>query len=253
MREPGVREPADQPVGQRKLPASTAEIAQTVDAATLRAVARNVHRGAWWRRVRRQGLTGAPGVAEALGILAVLSCLAVGGAVSFSRSPGLFRGGDIRVDAVDRSRDSTNPESPSGMENSAMQAMKLSAALVGVALSGSGALAQGAVEWKVSEGGMGIGTNALQSRRHGRMQGFDVRILAAIWQRSVPPRRIPFCTQQSATGRFGSVEGNLRERVSQVVAGLGSRGSLGSLPIGRQASPIMPTCLIPTIQVTKTA
>ncbi len=36
-----------------------------------------------------------------------------------------------------------------------MQAMKLSAAVVGVALSGSGALAQSAVEWKVSEGGNG--------------------------------------------------------------------------------------------------
>jgi hypothetical protein len=155
MREPGECEPAGEPVGQRKSPANSAEIAQTVDAATLRAVARHVHRGAWWRRVRRQGLAGAPGVAQALGILAVLSCLTVGGRVFLSGSPGLFRGGDNRVGAVDRRRDAANPESRSGMENSAMQAMKLSAAVVGVALSGSGALAQSAVEWKVSEGGNG--------------------------------------------------------------------------------------------------
>jgi hypothetical protein len=41
------------------------------------------------------------------------------------------------------------------MEIDAMRAMNLSAAVIGVALSGSGALAQSAVEWKVSEGGNG--------------------------------------------------------------------------------------------------
>jgi hypothetical protein len=41
------------------------------------------------------------------------------------------------------------------MEIDAMRAMKMSAAVIGVALSGSGALAQSAVEWKVSKGGNG--------------------------------------------------------------------------------------------------
>jgi hypothetical protein len=58
----------------------------------------------------------------------------------------LFRGGEIREGAVDRARGRTGPLSPSGMENDAMRAMKMSAAVIGVALSGSGALAQSAVE-----------------------------------------------------------------------------------------------------------
>jgi hypothetical protein len=157
MRVEGVRQPAGEPVRQRKSPANTAEIARTVDAATLRAVARNVHRGAWWRRVRRQGLTGAPGVAQAVGILAVLSCLVAGGGVSLSVSPGLFRGGEMS-DGVDHAaaRAASRPRSPSGQENDAMRAMKFSAAVVVGSLAASGAAsAQTAVEWKVSDGGNG--------------------------------------------------------------------------------------------------
>ncbi|MFZ4723653.1 MAG: C-type lectin domain-containing protein, partial [Phycisphaerales bacterium] len=155
MREPGVRQPAGEPVGQRKSPAKGAEIVRSADAATLRAVARSMHRGAWWRAVRREGWSRAPGVARALGILAVLSCLVAGGGVSLPGPLGLFRGGEIREGAVDRASDAATLESPSGMEIDAMRAMKLSAAVIGVALSGSGALAQSAVEWKVSEGGNG--------------------------------------------------------------------------------------------------
>jgi len=129
--------------------------ASDLDAATLLAAARSVRRGAWWRAVRREGWTRAPGVARAFGILAVLACLAAGGGVSLPCPLGLFRGGEIREGAVDRARGRTGPLSPSGMEIDAMRAMKRSAAVIGVALSGSGALAQNAVEWKVSEGGNG--------------------------------------------------------------------------------------------------
>ena len=54
---------------------------QEVDAGTLLAAARSVHRGAWWRAVRREGWTRAPGVARAFGILGTLACLVVGGGV----------------------------------------------------------------------------------------------------------------------------------------------------------------------------
>ena len=131
------------------------ENASDLDPATLLAAARSVRRGAWWRAVRREGWTRAPGVARAFGILAVLACLAAGGGVSLPCPLGLFRGGEIREGAVDRERGRTGPLSPSGMEIDAMRAMKMSAAVIGVALSGSGALAQNAVEWKVREGGNG--------------------------------------------------------------------------------------------------
>jgi hypothetical protein len=156
MREPGGRQPAGEPVGQRKSPAKGAEIVRSADAATLRVVARSLHRGAWWRRVRREGLAGAPGVARALGILAVLSCLAIGGGVFLPGPLGLFRGGEIREGAVDRASDAATLESPSGMEIDAMRAMKMSAAvLVGSLAAAGAASAQTAVEWKVSEGGNG--------------------------------------------------------------------------------------------------
>ena len=127
-----------------------------IDAATLLAAARAVRCGAWWRAVRREGWTRAPGVARGFGILAVLACLAVGGWVSLPSPRGLFRGGEIREGAVDRARGRTGPLSPSGMENDAMRAMNLSAAMVaGAMLANSSAFAQAAVEWKVSDGGNG--------------------------------------------------------------------------------------------------
>lgn len=126
-----------------------------IDAATLLAAARAVRRGAGSRAVRREGWTRAPGAARGFGILAVLACLAVGGWVSLPSPPGLFRGGEIREGAVDRARGRTGPLSPSGMEIDAMRAMNMSAAVIGVALSGSGALAQAALEWRVSDGGNG--------------------------------------------------------------------------------------------------
>ena len=127
-----------------------------IDAATLLAAARSVRRGAWWRAVRREGWSRAPGVARAFGILAVLACLAAGGGVSLPSPRGLFRGGEIREGAVDRARGPTGPLSPSGMEIDAMRAMKMSAEVVVGSLFAAGAAsAQTAVEWKVSEGGNG--------------------------------------------------------------------------------------------------
>ena len=132
------------------------ENASDLDPATLLAAARSVRRGAWWRAVRREGWTRAPGVARAFGILAVLACLALGGWVSLRGPRGLFRGGEIREGAVDRARGRTGPLSPSGMEIDAMRAMKMSAAVVVGSLSAAGAAsAQTAVEWKVSDGGNG--------------------------------------------------------------------------------------------------
>ena len=127
-----------------------------VDAGTLLAAARSVHRGAWWRAVRREGWTRAPGVARAFGILSILACLVVGGGVYYPGPPGLFRGGEMRAGAANRERGRAGPLSPSGMENGAMRAMNLSAAMVaGAMLSNSSAFAQAAVEWKVSDGGNG--------------------------------------------------------------------------------------------------
>ena len=129
---------------------------QEVDAGTLLAAARSVHRGAWWRAARREGWTRAPGVARAFGILAILACLVAGGGVYVNGPPGLFRGGEMRVGSANRESGRAGPLSPSGMENGAMRAMNMSVAMVaGAMLANSSAFAQAAVEWKVSDGGNG--------------------------------------------------------------------------------------------------
>jgi hypothetical protein len=132
------------------------EIRTDLDLATLRAAARSVHRGAWWRAARRDGWHRAPGVARVAGILLVLSCLAVGGLVSLPGPLGLFRGGDMTVGAADREGGRAGSRGRSGTENDAMRLMKLRvAAIAGTVLLGSGASAQSAIEWKISDGGNG--------------------------------------------------------------------------------------------------
>ena len=159
MRVEGVRQPAGEPVGQGKSPSNQAEIVRAVDpahAATLRAVARSVHRGAWWRSVRRNGIAGAPGAARTFGILVVLLCLAMGEWVSLSGSPGLFRGDAMTERVVRRARQaSRRPLSPSGQENGAMRAMNLSMAVVSLLFASGASFGQAATEWKVSAGGNG--------------------------------------------------------------------------------------------------
>ena len=70
-----------EPFAERVSGGIPAENPEDFDAGTLLAAARSVHRGAWWRAVRREGWTRAPGVARAFGILGTLACLVVGGGV----------------------------------------------------------------------------------------------------------------------------------------------------------------------------
>lgn len=153
MLHPGRPEPSDARSGGVKRPESALER----DTATLRAAARSVHRGAWWRAARREGWSRAPGVARAFGILAALACLTVGGGVSLRGSPGLFRGGVTSAGAVQRMGAGAGPPGPSGVENGAMNAKTMAGAamVASVAAISGEALAQAAIQWKVSDGGNG--------------------------------------------------------------------------------------------------